>query len=453
MIKHVYLGLFLVFLVLSPIYVFRPGLPQPADLIMAVLIAILLTGFIIRLPVHKDLYLAAGLFLGQVCIVNFFWWSQLDNPKISLYTLYYTFDFGALLVTMSLIREFRERFISVWRVALIIAILLEITMLMILPEGKYRAEGTANNANQLGYWALVISACALILKRDERLNLLDLAVLGGAGYVIALSLSKAALLSFGLLLLLGFMCQRPTRPVKAALIAMAFVCMMAALADTSLVDRVLTTGIASKIATRLDNIGGQSDDSLAGRGYDRIWKFPEYTILGAGEGVAQRFAGEGEATLEIHSTFATILFSYGIVGLVFFCGLLAMVFRQAPRRHMLYSLPIWAFGMTHQGLRDTMLWVFLGLVFGQAHYGRTRSPVAARRPASGAGLGGLPGSVVAPAADPGPPGAQPPVAADRRGLRRPARGAAQAVAPPFLNEGAAGSAVGADQPDSQCSTA
>jgi hypothetical protein len=69
-----------------------------------------------------------------------------------------------------------------------------------------------------------------------------------------------------------------------------------------------------------------------------------------------------------------VLFSYGIVGFSLFVVLLIVVFRRAPLAYMLYSLPIWIYGLTHQGLRTTMLWVFLGMAFGMAHY--VRSPSA-----------------------------------------------------------------------------
>ena len=44
--------------------------------------------------------------------------------------------------------------------------------------------------------------------------MLDLAVLCGAGYLTLASLSKAAMLSFALLLLLALVCQGLTRPTR-----------------------------------------------------------------------------------------------------------------------------------------------------------------------------------------------------------------------------------------------
>jgi hypothetical protein len=60
------------------------------------------------------------------------------------------------------------------------------------------------------------------------------------------------------------------------------------------------------------------------------------------------------------------LFSYGIFGSAFFFLFLWIIFRRAEWRHLIYFGSISLYGITHQGLRDTLLWIFLGLVFAQA---------------------------------------------------------------------------------------
>jgi hypothetical protein len=385
MVKQTYLGFLLTCLVVAPIYVFGRGLPQPADFLLAFLVLILATGYVVRVPVFMDLFLVAGLFLAHAIVVNLFWRARLGENGFLLHALYYIFNFGAFMVVVSLLREFRERFINPCRVAFAIAVAFEIVALFALPGSRLRATGTFNNPNQLGYWAILVSCCMLVLKRGQRLSMLDLAVLCGAGYLTTASLSKAAMLSFVLLLVLAFVCQRPQRSVKALLLALAFLGTMAVLGQSTLIERFLSLEAPTRIADRLNDIGGQGDDSSGGRGYDRIWRHPEYLLLGAGEGANWRFSGYLVDNLdekELHSTFGTVLFSYGIVGFVLFLALLVVVFRRAPLTHALYSLPIWMYGMTHQGLRDTMLWIFLGLVFGLAHYGCSVDRRAAAQPAS-----------------------------------------------------------------------
>ncbi len=376
MVKNVYLALFAISLVLSPIYVFDAGLPQPADFLIAFLILILATGYVVTPPVHRDLLLVAGLFLGYVAIVNLYLWSHYSSTRTLFTPLYYAYNFGSFVLVVSLLKEFRERFVLICQFALASAIVLEIIALLVLPGGTYRSLGTFNNPNQLGYWALLVGICLLVLQRDQRMSLLNLAVLCGAGYLTMASLSKGAMLAFALLLSLALVCQRLTRSTKAALLCVILAGMTLAFADTALLDRLSSEGMTGKVVHRFDSLGKQGDDSLAGRGYNRIWRYPEYLVFGAGEGADWRFAGPINARqrgMELHSTLGTVLFSYGIVGFALFLAFLAVVFRRAPLAHMLYSLPIWAYGMTHQGLRATMLWVVLGLVFGLAYYARSTS--------------------------------------------------------------------------------
>jgi hypothetical protein len=372
--KKIYLALFAIYVLLSPIYVFDAGLPQPPDLLVACLILILVTGYIIKAPVPRDLYLVAALFLTHVTLVNLYWRAQYDSIRLILTPLYYIFNFCTFMLIVSLLKEFRERFILVCQVAFAAAIVFEIIAVVVLPSG-FRAVGTFNNSNQLGYWALLISTCLLLLKGDQRLTFIDVVTLCGAGYLTAESLSKSAMISFVLLLLIALVFQGATRHLKLLFVTLAFVGTTTVLINAPAVEGVLSEGLAKRVLNRLEDVGSQGDDSAVGRGYDRIWRYPEYLVFGAGEGAGERFiAYSTQRKKEMHSTFGTVLFSYGIIGFSLFLAFLAMVFRRAPLKHILYSLPIWAYGVTHQGLRDTMLWVFLGMVFGLSRYARSPSP-------------------------------------------------------------------------------
>jgi hypothetical protein len=390
MLKNAYLGLFVTFVLLSSVYVLPPGMPQPADAVVAMLVALLFTTFFIPVPVNKDLFLVGGLLLADTIIVNLYWYGQLRDTTFLRHAIYYVFNFGAFLVIVSLVRALGDRFITAFRIAIAIAIFLEIVALFVLSPSAFRSAGTFNGPNQLGYWALLLSSCLLVLKRDQKLNLTDFAVLCGAGYLTTASLSKAAMVAFVLLLVTAIVFQHITRPIKLLFVALAVLASAVAITDSTQFGKVQSLGVVENVSKRLDNIGGQGDDTLGGRGYDRIWRYPEYLILGAGEGAHWRFSvfqiNARQTDLEMHSTLGTVLFAYGIVGFTLFLSLVALVFWRAPLAHALYSLPIWAYGMTHQGLRDTMLWVFLGLVFGLAHYGRSSVRRSAGQPASDAAL-------------------------------------------------------------------
>ena len=113
------------------------------------------------------------------------------------------------------------------------------------------------------------------------------------------------------------------------------------------------------LSSRIANSRIDADDTLAGRGYDRIWNNAEYIIFGAGEGAVYRF--DTFLGGEIHSSVGTLLFSYGILGLLLFLYALGRLGIQ-DRVCIKYILVILIYGLAHQGLRSTHFWIFLGLV-------------------------------------------------------------------------------------------
>ena len=94
------------------------------------------------------------------------------------------------------------------------------------------------------------------------------------------------------------------------------------------------------------------------RGYDRITNHPHYLILGAGEGGFNRFDTYIDGH-EMHSSFGTIVFCYGIPGTVMFILFVLAIIRKLPWYYVIYSLPLFAYGITHMGLRFTIFWIAL----------------------------------------------------------------------------------------------
>jgi hypothetical protein len=94
------------------------------------------------------------------------------------------------------------------------------------------------------------------------------------------------------------------------------------------------------------------------RGYDRISNHPEYLIFGAGEGGYNRFDTFID-NHEMHSSFGTIVFCYGIPGIVLFTLFVFSLLKKLPWFYLVYALPLFAYGVTHMGLRFTIFWVAL----------------------------------------------------------------------------------------------
>jgi hypothetical protein len=370
-----------IYLLSTPFYIFPPGIPQPSDGFIAVLILLLMTGYAMRIPLHRDLYLVGAIFLVYVALVNWYWWTQYRDLRFLLSSLYYPFNFMVFVFTVTLLYKFRG---AASRVTLVSLVLTTGVVLVyaLVNFGGVRQQATFNNPNQFGYWTLLAMGCFLVAKGEQRLRLVDLTFIGPVSYLAALSLSKAVIGSITIMLVASAIGQGMERKLKVAAIAIVLVVSPIIVLETGAVGEFLSQGTAGAVIARMENIGGQRDDSLAGRGYDRIWLYPEYLIFGAGEGAYDRFDRSQAAGQEIHSSVGTMFFCYGILGSALFCVVLYVVLRQARWRDIVYFSTVSLYGFTHQGLRTTTLWVFLGLIYGMVHY--------VRRPL---GIGSLPPSV------------------------------------------------------------
>jgi hypothetical protein len=372
------LWIWMIYLVATIVYLAPQGYPQHADGFMAIMLIVILTGYFIRPSINRELILCTAPFLTYAAIVNLVWFGIELDRRFVLTALYYPYNVGAVILVASLVASYGwERMADYTKLALGAALVLELVAIslfqgsMHVEEGVIvRSVGTFSNPNQLGYWALCVGSCWMAACGSERLRWSDVAMLGAVISIAAASLSKAAMIGSAVLAVSAIWFQGMSLKLR---ICTATLCLAGLIAASpqmgAVVERIATTDVAERLA----NIGRQKDDSAEGRGYDRIWRHPEYLVLGAGEGAYHRFTRSAAAGREMHSTLGTVLYSYGIIGAALFALLLFGVFRRAQLRHFAYTFPLVLYGLTHQGLRTTMLWVFMGLVFSYGISYRSRA--------------------------------------------------------------------------------
>jgi hypothetical protein len=215
-----------------------------------------------------------------------------------------------------------------------------------------------NNPNQLGYYALISGSLFIYAVRYVRMPIyFQLISYFSFFFLTLLSSSKAALAGSLILITLAVLNQGLFSIRQFIVLAIAI-----SIGGFFISQQELGSKLFNYSLNRFQTIGESKDDSYEGRGYDRIVNDPEYMILGAGEGGYNRFSTLLDAG-EIHSSFGTIIFCYGIIGLTFFIRFLIAIFRRSTFFELMYFLPIFAYSITHQGLRDTLFWIFLGVVF------------------------------------------------------------------------------------------
>lgn len=348
---RLHLGVWVSSVIAVPFYVLPSGQPQPSDWFM---LAAALMSFGIRVPkqtlrlIYRWTIPAIGFPLYALLITSFWVW-RLGDERMLLAPAYYAFNALVFLAFLRAAAVFRARFLQLIVCGYIVSLLIQLALLATGYSAGVRATASFNNPNQLGYFSLLVATMIALAAGGGPARLLPkwVAVIGllAALWVAAVSLSKAAVV--GVALLCAMLVR--ARPALAAGVLLAGL----GLSYVVNLDPVVTA-----LHQRIQMIGKDSDDSLEARGYSLIWEHPEHLLLGAGEGANYRF-GRG---IEIHSTFGTLLFCYGIPGLSLFCWLLYKIYRKSGVQTFQFLVPALVYGLTHHGLRFTELWILLALL-------------------------------------------------------------------------------------------
>jgi hypothetical protein len=339
------------------------GVPQPADYYLAGFMALVFLGLRCRpLRGAAPVVVALVAFVGYAALVNFSWAALLNDASLLKGGLFYAYDLLLFLTFLALYSRFGDRLlrVTVWAVAA--SVFLQVILLPFAPApfGE-RLSGFFNDENQLGYFCVLsASLFALGAARFPVPPAVRLAFYGAVGYLTFVSQCRAAFLGLAALALIANL-GRPLRLLLAAgVVAAAFLALQ------------LAPDLLDKAHARLASSGEY--DSLATRGYDRIVKQPEYVLLGAGEGAYGRFRSDLYGT-ELHSSFGTLLFCYGLVGVVCFGGALLLLGRR-DLWAALYLVPAFVHGSAHQGLRFAFFWAVLAFVCCAAFRPRPADPPA-----------------------------------------------------------------------------
>ena len=348
------------YLVSSCFYVFRSGVPQPADYLLVVVMFAAMTMSVIGLGQIRYIALPSCLMLAYCWMVSSVYYFLYLDAFFLASPLFYSYNVVAMfLVACVIIVAPREacRYISISAIAILViqfgAVSIDYRLF-----GE-RHTGTLNDPNQLGYMVLLALYAKLVTKPSMRLEASDVLCLAISGYVILKTMSRSATVGWVAMFFVATIFLKASLQMRAVLIAAFSVgLVVVGMYEVDFTAIIFENTLVSNMTERFQEKG--HDDSLSARGYDRLWLYPEYLLLGAGEGAPERFGSAGE----IHSTWANVLFSYGIIGFSLFIWLLVRVFRYAHVFHILLFLGPAGYGVSTYGLRTTLFWVVLGMVFG-----------------------------------------------------------------------------------------
>jgi hypothetical protein len=369
------LAIWALFLIGFPFYVFPSGTPQPADLLILVLAPMMFAGRRVTLAVPIRRTLATlRVFLFYVVVSNLAWSLILGTIAINLKDgfllspFFYLYNALLLYTIVLMYRRYGLRLLSISVRVIACSVALQVLISFFLLGSSHRSTGMFNNPNQLGYYALLAACIVLLTQKQLKLSTVFVTVtVTMTAYLAALSASKAAIASIGLLGI-AFLFGKVRTMIVAGLALSALIFTSNPFSDA--IDRA---------ATRIET--DESHAFFEERGYDRILHYPEYWLLGSGEGGYRRFEDTTViGSHELHSSIGTLFFCYGIAGTLLFGLFMLQVVSGTGVRSWVIVASAFAYGMTHQGLRFAWQWVLLGLVIAIGDLERTarRARAAAR---------------------------------------------------------------------------
>ena len=363
--------LWLVYLLLTPLYFRSSGNVQIADYALAATLAVHLLSSdsgrqLLVPPQSRRSIQALAAFVLLTVVVNTAWVGLYGSWGPLTFSSFYFYGFLVVIIVALLVQRFGPRLYATTRLGVLLALFFLAGLVLLDQEQGLRVSGTFNNPNQLGFFALlgqsVLWVCNTVGQsprstRAIRRHLL----LEGFGWVATLlivlaSASLGAFVGVSVLLLANLVVR--WRAASWITVGVAAALLFGGFTATA-------SGQFESVQDRYDRFeyrtGGTAEGLLAERGYDRIGSYPHHILLGAGEGEFNRFGSTG-FTGELHSSPGTLLFSYGVLGLGLFALFLSRAVRNAGWRASLPLLPILIYTLTHNGLRFRLWWVFLGLL-------------------------------------------------------------------------------------------
>jgi len=385
LLRHPALLVWCLYVAATPFYIAPNGLPQPGDALIFVLVPAALASWNGRL----NRTLGAPLrplfwFIAWVFVVNYGWavilWKFDRFKDYIAYPIFYTFNALVFLSALILYQRHKDTFLRLTAYTVLATVVFQVVASFFFSRKEgFRDSLFFNSPNQLGYYALLAACLIVLTQRKLNFGLVKSAIgVTGCAYLAVLSTSRAAIAGIAFLMFL-LLFSNPRLIILASLAAVGL---------TTLGGPVKR---AIDDAQRRSTLSSRDSGFAEERGYDRLWKFKEYLVLGAGEGDHRRFDTRVQAR-EIHSSAAGVFFSYGIVGVALFVLFVVRLVRGATLRLSIMLIPPLIYTVAHQGLRFTMLWIVLAIFIAL----KAQVPVKTKSPARRAALDPPPTPAPAP---------------------------------------------------------
>lgn len=363
------------YIALKPLYISSSGSMQICDIVFAVSIVYMLikNKFTIRFSKNEFQWIKPLLiFTVFVLLVNSCWFvrfeiaSGMTATSFLTNSLYYIFNLCAAAICVIIVRDVGlDRAIDAICKGCVWSAAINLLGVLINQGRHFRTTGFFNNPNQLGFYSIILITFLLYFrnhfKRWERVLIFLTAC-----YSIILSLSKASFVCLFIVCFMFVVVQDGSSRKKRIRKGILLIAIAAALYLFLFTDvvKLFHSSTLTALRSRILNMFSENDSSLgSGRGYNRVFEMGSHILWGMGEGYYGRF--KTMPGYEIHSTYASLLVSYGVIGVVMFVSVFAKIFAQ--RRwipiNIAYLSGILLYCFTHNGIRNTLFWILISFIW------------------------------------------------------------------------------------------
>ena len=363
------------FLLLKPFYFFESGSLQIGDFVFLSTIPVFLLisrknrTDLIKLITKNRFFI---LFIFSAISINILYFIQYSSFDFLKSSLYYIYNFSIILEFSFLFLKDKNSLVTINKIMKINLVVQ--SFILVTGIGRYydsfRYMGTFNDPNQFAYFILIsYSFIYLLSYMENKKSLLWILV---SLILIVASGSTGMLLGLCTFIVLYVIKNRKHIMIffqskkRQLLLICAIIFLLAPFVYLILPRHYLASRkifnidhVTERVEQKIDKASNHSKLNLfEERGYDRIYYYPYYVFFGAGQGADSRWA---KATLqnEIHATFPSILFYYGIIPLIILLYWIYSHLKNLDKSRKVIYIALFIESFTLLNQRQPLFWLII----------------------------------------------------------------------------------------------
>lgn len=363
-----------IYLLLKPFYIFNSGSIQPSDLFLIIAFVFLLLkkdkrsfNNILKKNIKFVIFMLCTFF------INFIYFLIYYKTKFILSSMYFLFNFFAIVV-FSYIFSNKTVTLKIGKILKINIIVQFIILLLGIGRwyGSSRYMGTFNDPNQFGYFILMSYMFIYLIGLKYEYKNKDLCYLFITMLLIIKCASTGMFIGLCIFLLLqffkiithfnDFLLKNKTKIFLCIFLIIPILSVFMIINNSYRIIKTKNFVIFSRIVEKVNkaDVDNKSSDVslIKERGYDRFIYYPQYIFYGSGEGEYSRFEKTYHQD-EIHATFPSILFYYGIIPTMILLSWIYDKLKKVEIKALIPFIAIFIESFTLLNQRQVLFWTII----------------------------------------------------------------------------------------------